>query len=408
MSGAGFAVIDFETTGLFPAAHDRVVELAVVHTDESGRVTGQWETLVNPGRDLGPQHIHHIRAADAMDAPSFAQIASRLVSLLAGKVLVAHNTSFDTRFLLAELARLGYVPANPLVELCTMRLARDILPGSGRSLADCCDAYDIVIGDAHRASADTLATARLLECYIRSTPEWEGWEQKLELASRTSWTPLDLPRSEWMPRPVAADAPPVHFLERITVKLPEYAGPDDCNNYLALLDRAMLDRQLSVHESRGLVELAENLGISRTTIQRLHLEYFAAVAALAWADSTLTEGEMSDLEAVASLLAIPGNVVSDAMIPPRSTPALPVLTNVFELVAGDLVVLTGEMTRPRSEWDRELDFHGFTTWNAVTKNVKLVASADPDSLSGKARKARDYGIPVVAESWLLERWPRCH
>jgi DNA polymerase-3 subunit epsilon len=74
----------------------------------------------------------------------------------------------------------------------------------------------------------------------------------------------------------------------------------------------------------------------------------------------------------------------------------------------DLVVLTGEMTRARADWYRELGFHGFTTWEAVTKKVKLVAAADPDSLSGKARKARDYGIPVVGESWLLERWPNCH
>ena len=29
--------------------------------------------------------------------------------------------------------------------------------------------------------------------------------------------------------------------------------------------------------------------------------------------------------------------------------------------------------------------------------MKLVVAADPDSLSGKARKARDYGIPVVTE-----------
>ncbi len=71
-------------------------------------------------------------------------------------------------------------------------------------------------------------------------------------------------------------------------------------------------------------------------------------------------------------------------------------------------MLTGEMTRARADWYRELGFHGFTTWEAVTKKVKLVAAADPDSLSGKARKARDYGIPVVGESWLLERWPNCH
>lgn len=406
MSAAGFAVIDFETTGLFPEMHDRAVEVAVVHTDEFGHVTGQWDTLINPQRDLGPQRIHHIQAAAAMDAPTFAQIAARLVELLEGRVLVAHNASFDTRFLLAELARLGYVPSSPLVEVCTMQLAREILPGSGRSLADCCDAYDIAIGDAHRASADALATAKLLECYLHSAPDWDGWRHQLDQASRTDWLPLDLPRAEWTPRLDVDDAVPVHFLQRITVKLPEYAGPAECNDYLAMLDRALLDRQLSVHETRGLVDLAETLGITRATVESLHREYFAAVAAVAWADGVLTDDEKTDLEAVGKLLAIPTALVSGAMIPPLVS--APAMVNLFELQLGDLVVLTGEMSRPRSDWDRDLDYHGFATWDAVTKKVKLVAAADPDSMSGKARKARDYGIPVVAESWLLERWPFCH
>jgi DNA polymerase III epsilon subunit-like protein len=41
MPGPGFAVIDLETTGLFPGGHDRIVELAVVHVDEHGLITGQ-------------------------------------------------------------------------------------------------------------------------------------------------------------------------------------------------------------------------------------------------------------------------------------------------------------------------------------------------------------------------------
>ena len=84
MPGPGFAVIDFETTGLFPGGHDRVVEVAVVHADPHGTITGRWETLVNPGRDLGPQSIHQIRAADVLDAPTFDQIADQLVEMLRG------------------------------------------------------------------------------------------------------------------------------------------------------------------------------------------------------------------------------------------------------------------------------------------------------------------------------------
>lgn len=36
----------------------------------------------------------------------------------------------------------------------------------------------------------------------------------------------------------------------------------------------------------------------------------------------------------------------------------------------------------------------------MTKKVTLVVAADPDSLSGKAKKARDYGIPIVSEDGL--------
>ena len=44
----------------------------------------------------------------------------------------------------------------------------------------------------------------------------------------------------------------------------------------------------------------------------------------------------------------------------------------------------------------------------VAARIEASAASDADSLSGKAREARGYGIVVVAESWLLERWPGCH
>ena len=55
------------------------------------------------------------------------------------------------------------------------------------------------------------------------------------------------------------------------------------------------------------------------------------------------------------------------------------------------------MNRPRNDWESELLVRGFAPKSAVTKKVTLLAAADPHSLSGKARKARDYGIPIVGE-----------
>ena len=150
MAGPGFAIIDLETTGLFPGGGDRVIEVAVVHADENGTITGEWDTLVNPVRHVGAEHVHRIRAVDLIDAPRFETIAPRLIDLMSGRVLVAHNASFDRRFLETELARarMPLPPAAPV--LCTMQLARELIPGAGRSLADCCAAFDIALVGAHR------------------------------------------------------------------------------------------------------------------------------------------------------------------------------------------------------------------------------------------------------------------
>lgn len=404
MPAPGFAVIDFETTGLFAGGQDRVVEFAIVHVDPNGVIEGRWDTLVNPGRDLGPQRIHQIRASDVMQAPTFAQITPRLIELLAGRVIVAHNASFDLGFLAAELDRAGIWGVPTLTSLCTMQMARDYLPGSGRALADCCDALDIVLEDAHRASADALATAQLLAAYIEATDDREGWNTVITEAFSASWPSLVDAGAEWCPRERASahgEETAVSFLSRITLKMPEYAGPAECLDYLALLDRCLLDRHISAHEAQALVALAEQLGISRTTCESLHIEYFAQLTAVAWADGVLTADEMTELMQVADLLDIPAEVVAAALDQPASAPGAPVAAP-FSLVPGDLVVLTGEMARPRSEWEAQLVARGFVPHGAVTKKVRLVAAADPDSLSGKARKARDYGIPIVGEAWLAQ------
>lgn len=405
MASAGFAVIDFETTGFSPAKHDRVVEVAVVHVNEHGRVTGQWDTLVNPQRDLGAQQVHGIRARDVLNAPTFDEIASHLVELLDGRVVVAHNASFDARFLVHELARAGYELGPQLHTLCTMQLATELIPGAGRSLADCCAAFDIELDGAHRASIDALATARLLGEYMGASDASGFWFQQIDAALADPWPlrPAARHRDEvWRARG-AVDSDPASFLERIATKLPELAGPAEHQDYLALLDRCLIDRLLSAHEADALVRLADELSISRATCSRLHHEYFDALTRIAWADGVLTTDEIADLAAVAKLLSIEGTYLAAAFQAPAQDavnsggvgPAI--VPGAFRLTPGDLIVLTGEMERPRDDWHRELIERGFVPKPAITKKVALVVAADPDSLSGKARKARDYGIPIVGE-----------
>ena len=64
------AVLDVETTGLNPQRHDRIVEIGIVVIDLNGSVCLEYDTLVNPDRDLGPTHVHQISAGEVLQAPT--------------------------------------------------------------------------------------------------------------------------------------------------------------------------------------------------------------------------------------------------------------------------------------------------------------------------------------------------
>ena len=308
---AGYAVVDVETTGLFPGGTDRIVEVAVVHVSPGGERERSWSTLLNPGRDLGPQHVHGIAAADVLGAPTFGDVAGTLAELLAGRVFVAHNASFDARFVAAEYAALGFdVPVVPETCLCTMRWSGRLLGGvAPRTLAGCCAHVGIPLEGAHAALVDATATAELLGYYLRVLSgggccDAEDWWQACELAETAAWPAVPVRDVECCVRGASAAEAAVPFLERIVERLPGTCGPAEHQEYLAMLDRALLDRFLSVRERKALVGLADRLGIGRTTAARLHREYGAGLAGEAVADGVVTEDEVVDLVGVAELLGV--------------------------------------------------------------------------------------------------------
>lgn len=402
MTQGYFAVIDTETTGLFPGNHDRIAEIAVITLDRSGTVLDRWETLVNPERDLGKQSIHGIRAKDILDAPRFADIAEELDWRLSGTIIVGHNLSFDARFLGSEFHRAGLALPDFYLSrgLCTMQMAHEYLPGAGRSLQDCCDSFSIELRHAHSAGDDAEATAVLLSRYMELDPDLGDWDYLLNQAAATSWHSTTPERLLAPVHRSTAETTEAHFVERIVVSLPEITGPAEHQEYVAVLDRALLDRYLSAHEQSALVSLANELGLGRTIVSELHEQYFSSVVDTAWADGVLTAEEFQDLETIAELLGISAAQLEAASQPREASSAVaPSVVPAF-LQPGDLIVLTGDMSRPRSAIEAELKAVGYASHPAVTKKVKLLVAADPDSLSGKARKARSYGIPVVGEDYL--------
>jgi DNA polymerase-3 subunit epsilon len=189
---------------------------------------------------------------------------------------------------------------------------------------------------------------------------------------------------------------PDAWLDRITSTLPRNPEPR-IDAYLDILEQAMLDMYLSAHEEEALVEVATNLGLQRNQLTAIHATYLDSLAIAAWADGVVTDDEHERLTSVAGMLGLPPDLVRIALeraerVSPMSTPGA-----TFKLRAGDQVVFTGELSVPRDKWvalavDVGL-IHG-----GVSKKTKLVVAADPDSQSGKAAKARSYGIPVVKEA----------
>lgn len=301
---SGYAVIHVETTGLLSDGHDRVVEVTVVHVDVSGRITGEWDTLVDPSRDLGVRGLRRIRSSDVRLAPTFAQIAPELCALLEGRVVVAHNARFVAGFLCAEFDRADLSSPSTLEQpLCTMHLTRRYLPGVGRSLAQCASALGVVRGDIHSAAVEAWATAELLGRLIRLAPFDPQWALAIELAEAARWPSPEPTGFSWAPRPRAAPAEPA-FLCRLTENLPGHNATEQHLDYLALLDRALVDRAFSRRDAAALIAMAESLGIDDDTRRVLHGTYFEQLVVAIRGDESPTAAQLDDLCAVTALLDV--------------------------------------------------------------------------------------------------------
>ncbi|MDB6427302.1 DUF4011 domain-containing protein [Curtobacterium sp. 20TX0008] len=404
MTSKGFAVVDLETTGLSPKTGHRVIEIAVVLVDERGRIEREFETVVNPNRDLGPTHIHRLRGADVIGAPTFADIVGDLTDLFQGRTLVAHNVRFEVSFLQAEFARAGApFPCTTDNSVCTMRLASTFLPGAARNLADCCSAFDIDLVDAHEALADARATARLLGAYMQDPAEdRRRWDERLETGVTLTWGRPRASGPKWLPRRRASAAPATSAMDRAVEFLPASTDHTE-QEYLALVDRAVADGFLTIDESSALDDLAEHLAMPADQRARLHQEYVHTLAHAALRDGVLDPSERAQVDRVAELLRVPSDVVRAALAGSAGSPTqfgTPAAERPLQLDAATIVVLTGEMRRPRADIEGELRALGVTVGAAVTKKTTLLVAADPDSLSGKARKARQYGVPMIDEATL--------
>lgn len=150
--------LDTETTGL--TSPIGVVELAWVRINMHMEVLDEFDTLVNPERDIEPGAfgVHGISQQDVAGAPTLAEA----IQPLRGRpvYVIGHNIAFDLRIVGGHLDVVG--------DVCTLALSRQYLRGTperpllNHKLTTVREFLDLPCLDAHRALGDTHTSLNVL------------------------------------------------------------------------------------------------------------------------------------------------------------------------------------------------------------------------------------------------------
>ncbi len=161
-----YAIVDIETTG-GNFKNGRITEIAIYRHDGE-KIVDEFVSLVNPECYI-PEYITQLTGISnqmVQKAPSFPQIARRVLDMTADAVFVAHNATFDYNFIRAEFSSLGFDFVRP--NLCTVKMSRKLLPGhASYSLGNLTQALGITIQGRHRAGGDAYATVQLFNILLR-------------------------------------------------------------------------------------------------------------------------------------------------------------------------------------------------------------------------------------------------
>ena len=155
-------VLDFETTGLSPDMGDRAIEIGAVLI-ENGRITDRFQQLMNPGMRISSfiQGYTGISNAMVKNASSCEVVMKEFGKFIGHHNLVAHNASFDKKFLDAEMDMAGTRYGGTFA--CSMLIARRLYQNAPNHKLGTLVKYNRLPteGVYHRALADAEMTAHL-------------------------------------------------------------------------------------------------------------------------------------------------------------------------------------------------------------------------------------------------------
>ncbi|MGY1855910.1 DEDD exonuclease domain-containing protein [Modestobacter sp. SYSU DS0290] len=164
LSAVTFVVVDLETTGGSPK-DNAITEIGAVKV-RGGEVVGEFQTLVDPGREIPPyiSVLTGITTTMVAAAPRIDAVLPAFLEFARGAVLVAHNAPFDLGFLRAACEESGIAwPAAASVDTAVLArrlLTRDEVPNC--KLATLAPYFATSTEPCHRALADARATVDVL------------------------------------------------------------------------------------------------------------------------------------------------------------------------------------------------------------------------------------------------------
>ena len=190
-SADSIIVLDFETTGLSPQQGDRAIEIGAVKLHQ-GEVVDRFQSLMNPGFRVSGFIESYTGITNSMlvNAPSCDDVMDQFADFIQGCNLLAHNASFDQRFLDAELRRIDRHYSGQFA--CSLLISRRIhQEWSSHKLGDLVQYHQIENdGVFHRALADAEMTARLWQVQLSTIKDkFDIQQPSFELMLKIAKTP---------------------------------------------------------------------------------------------------------------------------------------------------------------------------------------------------------------------------
>ncbi|MFT4995209.1 MAG: DNA polymerase-3 subunit epsilon [Paraglaciecola sp.] len=165
-------VLDFETTGLSPDMGDRAIEIGAVRL-EKGEVVERFQELMDPGKRVSGFIENYTGITNRMlsQAAPCDEVMDRFADFMGDRNLVAHNASFDKRFLDGELRRIGRSYTGHFA--CSLLIARRLYPHAPNHKLGSLISYKNIPsqGGFHRALFDSEMTAKLWMTMLGDIPQ---------------------------------------------------------------------------------------------------------------------------------------------------------------------------------------------------------------------------------------------